>query len=272
MSRSGRGHEAPPNETWVETAGFEPALLERALEIVRRGAGTDPERDAYPGAVVAVARDGRLAAAEAVGSAEIAGAPMRWEHVFDIASLTKVVATTTAVLILLERGLLCLDDRLAQFFPETRDRPLGGVAIRQLLTHTSGLPGWVPLAEILPRHDNAVEALAEVPLGAPPGERFEYSCAGFILLGRLAELLTGVGLAEFVAREIAAPLGLGAARYLPLDRPIPGDMAGRLVPTESRAVSDRGVSLMEAVPRSGQMAGVWEARHPRGRARGVVPH
>lgn len=253
-------------------AEFEPALLERAVEVVRRGAGTDPREDAYPGAVVAVARGGRLIVKEAVGYAAIAPAPvpMQWEHVFDAASLTKVVATATAILILIERGLLRLEDRLARFFAETRDRPLGRVTIRHLLTHTSGLPGWIPLYEVLPCHRGTVEAIAAFPPGAPPGERVEYSCVGYILLGCLVEKLAGLNLAGFVSREIAAPLGLDDTRYLPVDRPLPAEIETRLVPTEARAGSDRGLGLMGAVRRKGIWPGEWEARHPGGVARGIV--
>lgn len=253
-------------------AGFDPCLLQRALDIVRRGAGTDPAVYAYPGAVVAVMRGGQLAVCEAVGYADLEPEPrpMRLDHVFDAASLTKVVAAATSILILLEQGLLCLDDRLARFFPELRNQPLGGVSIRQLLTHTSGLPGWLPLYQLQPRDGSVVETLAAVPLGASPGARVEYSCLGFILLGRLVESLAGVGLAEFVAREIATPLGMVDTRYLPLDRLIPAELEPRLVPTERRSASEQGTALLKAVGGDGTWVAEWEARHPDGRARGMV--
>jgi serine-type D-Ala-D-Ala carboxypeptidase len=93
---------------------------------------------------------------------------------------------------------------------------------------------------------------------------------GFILLGCLVELLTGMGLADFVEKEIAAPLGLEDTRYLPLSRSIPADFQARVMPTESRSVSDRGTALMEAARQDRSAAAEWEARHPGGQARGIV--
>lgn len=253
-------------------AGFEPGLLDRALSVIRGGVGRDAARDAYPGALVAVARGGRLVALEAFGWAALAPAPvpLRPDHVFDVASLTKVVVTTPAVLLLLERGLLSLEDRLDRFFPELREAPLGEARVWHLLTHTAGLPNWFPVAVEAPRHGGVVEALAAVRLGAVPGERVEYSCAGFILLGLLVERLTGEDLAAFAAREVFAPLGLASTTYLLLDREIPADLRSRLVPTELRAATDRGRELEAAFRERGAWLGEWAIRHPGGRATGVA--
>lgn len=250
---------------------FDPQRLESALELLRRHAGNDPERHAFPGAVAVVAREGRVALSEAVGRMLIEpGAPaMRVDALFDAASVTKVVVTTTAVMQLVERGDISLDDHIGWYVPELADAPVGQATLAQLLTHTSGLP-WIPLFAWGDSWSDWLRAIADIPLEAAPGTRVEYSCPGFILLGRLVELVSGSSLSDFAERRIFAPLGLHETRFLPLAKAIPDELAGRLVMTERRDASIRGEMLERAVERRGSLLQAWGARHHNGFAHGIV--
>lgn len=251
-------------------ARVDPARLGRALEVVRRGVGRDPLRDAYPGAVVAVAHHGDIVAYEAMGDAALDSHQhaMREDSVFDLASLTKVLATTTAILLLVEQGALALHDRLADLDPDLKHTWLAELTPHLLLTHTSGVP-WVSAFE--PGMDWLARAVGAQPL-FPAGQGMEYSCTNFLLLQRILERIAGVPLDVFFAREIARPLDLRDAHFLPLDQPLPATVRERLVPTESRAASERGEQLTHAMRDAGPLAWeTWQTRHtPAGRACGVV--
>jgi len=191
------------------------------------------QEGAVPGAVLAVGSSEELFVLKAVGAAvvEPEHRTMREDAIFDLASLTKVVATTTGILLLVERGLLSLDQSLLEFFPRWANTAKAGITVRHLLTHTSGLPGWHPLYVWGEGKEQALETISELNLHAPPGERVEYSCLGFIVLGHLIEEITGESLDVFFAKEIAGPLGLASTCYLPLKHLPAGDHA-RIVPTE----------------------------------------
>jgi CubicO group peptidase (beta-lactamase class C family) len=153
--------------------------------------------------------------------------PMTADTVFDLASLTKVVATLPAVLQLVGRAEVGLDEPARRYLPAFAGPGKDQVTVRQLLLHTSGLPDgrkyyrrWRDPAEI------RAAVLAE-PLVAGPGEVFCYSDVGFITLGELAAAVAGGGLAELVQEVVCAPLGMTTTRYLP-----PGEWAGRIAATE----------------------------------------
>ncbi|HEY2692948.1 MAG TPA: serine hydrolase domain-containing protein [Streptosporangiaceae bacterium] len=139
--------------------------------------------------------------------------PMTADTVFDLASLTKVVATTPCLLRLAGRGEVGLDQPVRRYLPGFTGKDQ--VTVRHLLTHTSGLPGQRRYYRHL--HDPAeirAAALAE-PLAARPGTVFCYSDAGFIVLGELAAAVAGCGLDQLVQDLVCAPLGLTRTRYLP---------------------------------------------------------
>lgn len=256
--------------TAKRAARVDPARLERAVEVVRRGVGLDPVEDAYPGAVLVVAHQGDVVACEAMGTASLESPleAMRVDSVFDLASLTKVLATTTATLLLVEQGALALQDRLADLDPDLKNTWLGELTPHVLLTHSSGVP-WVAAYE--PGMDWLARTVAAQPL-FPAGQGMEYSCTNFLLLQRILERIAGVSLDVFFAREIAGPLDLRDARFLPLDQPLPPSVQDRLVPTESRAASERGLQLASVMRDGGSVAWeTWPTRHTAGgRARGVV--
>jgi CubicO group peptidase (beta-lactamase class C family) len=150
--------------------------LEPAVEVLRHSAGNDPDRHAFPGAVAGVAHRGRVVLCEAIGSCSAErGAPsMTTDAVFDAASLTKVVVTTTAVLRLVERGSVALDDAIAWHIPELTGTPAGRASVAQLLTHTAGVP-WLPFYAEGVDWGGWLAAIAQTLPVVDPGTRVHYS-------------------------------------------------------------------------------------------------
>jgi CubicO group peptidase (beta-lactamase class C family) len=139
--------------------------------------------------------------------------PMTSGTVFDIASLTKVVATTTAVLALIGGGRLGLDDAVGDYLPETvwpRQ-----ATIRHLLTHTSGLPASRKFYEWCATRDEVLHALCQTPLEAPAGTEVTYSDLGFMALGELVAAVTGEPLDAAVRRLVTDPLGMASTGFNP---------------------------------------------------------
>lgn len=148
------------------------------------------------------------------------------DTIYDLASLTKVLATTPSIMLLWERGLLQLDSPVQNYIPEFTGAGKDKITLRHLLTHTSGLRpglgggGWSG-------RDKAIElACAETPLN-PPGTVFRYSDINFIVLGEVVRRVSGVGLEQFAAREIYAPLGMKDTGFLP-----PASKRPRIAPTQ----------------------------------------
>lgn len=189
---------------------------------------------AFPGAAYGVLFDGKVVALDAVGSFtyESGAAAITAETVFDLASLTKVMATTAAAMLLYDRGVLHLDMRLGDILPGfVMGTALGNgkeqVTLRMLLAHSSGLPGYVPLYQEHSTPNHLLRAVFELPLTAAPGARAEYSDIGFILLGKAIEVISGDLPARFCAREIFTPLGLTNTLFCP-----PEDWRPAIPPTE----------------------------------------
>jgi serine-type D-Ala-D-Ala carboxypeptidase len=193
-------------------------------------------RQVTPGAVVALGdRDGLLLL-QGYGAVDYAqDAPAaRDSTVYDLASLTKVVGTTTAVMLLVDRGDVGLDDRLSEHLPLwPRGRWRDEVTVRRLLTHSSGLAPfvrfWHPSAGSLRGRDAVLSAIIELEPAHEPGTRVTYSDLGFILLGAMVESVSGVGLDAFLEREVWAVLGMGDTGFTPLER---GIALERIAPTE----------------------------------------
>lgn len=186
-------------------------------------------RDELPGAVLVVGHRGRVVYRKAYGWRALLPRrePMTVETIFDLASLTKVVATTPAIMMLFEQGKLRLDDPVAHYLPEFGVNGKEHITIRQLLTHTSGLRP----DPILPPGTKGYEAVlriiyADRPV-EPPGIRFLYSDCNFIVLGELVHRLSGMPLDQFVERYIFRRLGMLHTRFLP-----PASWRARIAPTE----------------------------------------
>ena len=186
-----------------------------------------------PGGVVVIGNGGRTVFHEAYGSRTLAGEPgldgtpapaepMTEDTIFDIASLTKPLATATAVMQLYEQGKVDFDDPVQTYLPDfntTNDPQREKVTVRMLLTHTSGEGMDVSLRDPwgLAGADKTegVHRALTTPLQSGPGEVFRYSDINYILLGALIEKLTGETEDEYAQRNIFAPLGMTETRYLP---------------------------------------------------------
>jgi len=226
-------------------------------------------KDEIPGAVLLVGHRGRIVWRKAYGSRAMIPKhePMSLDTIFDLASLTKVFATTAAVMKLVEQGKIRLNDPAVRYLPELGAE--GAIAdksqitIRQLMTHTAGFAPD-PTDSNIPAGWSGVEPLLREiyaePLTAPPGARFVYSDTGFILLGEIVRRVSGMPLDEFAAKEIFTPLRMNHTRFRP-----PSAWLPRIAPTEevdlpagAKAGCNCGHVLRGVVhdPRARQMGGV----------------
>src|SRR5262249_41460891 len=152
-----------------------------------------------PGAVVVIGRGDAVLYQKAIGNRAVDPSvePMTADTIFDMASVTKVVATTTSVMQLLEEGRIRLTDRVATFIPGFDRHNKTDITVRHLLTHTSGLRPDLDLADAWSGYERGIElAIDEVPT-SPPGERFVYSDINFILLGEIVRRVSGMPLDEY---------------------------------------------------------------------------
>jgi CubicO group peptidase (beta-lactamase class C family) len=177
---------------------------------------------AFPGCAFGVLAGGEVVLQDALGrfTYEPEAPAVTPETVYDVASLTKVLATTAAAMLLVQRGQLDLDTPLGELLPgfvvgRERGSNAHCVKIRHLLAHNSGLPGYVEFFRTAQTPVELFRACLELPLQADPGARAEYSDPGFILLGKALEVCTGEPLDCWVAREVCSPLALTATRFCP---------------------------------------------------------
>jgi CubicO group peptidase (beta-lactamase class C family) len=177
---------------------------------------------AFPGCAFGVFANGQVLLQDSLGrfTYEEEAPPVQPRTVYDVASLTKVVATTAAAMLLYQRGLLDLDLPLGELLPGfVVGRAVGeharSVTLRHLLAHNSGLPGYVAFFRETTSPSALYRACLELPLEAEPGTRGEYSDPGFILLGKALDVLTREYLATWVRREIFEPLRMSATAFCP---------------------------------------------------------
>jgi uncharacterized protein YbbC (DUF1343 family)/CubicO group peptidase (beta-lactamase class C family) len=218
--RAAAAPEAQPNAA-IDARKFD------AIEPLVKAAIADKK---LPGAVVLVGRGDRILYQKAIGQRALvpAAEPMSLDTIFDLASLTKVVATTTSVMLLVERGQVRLADRVAGYIPGFERYGKGEITIRHLLTHTSGLRPDLDLAEAWTGSDTAIAlAIEEVP-ATPPGQRFVYSDINFFLLGDIVRRVSGVTLDRFAKQEFFDPLDMKDTQFLP-----PAGLRARIAPTEA---------------------------------------
>jgi CubicO group peptidase (beta-lactamase class C family) len=163
-----------------------------------------------PGAVVVIVREGKVAYRKAFGT-RAKDEPMSIDTVFDLASLTKPIATATCIHKLVEKGKLTVDDPVKKWVPGFRE----GITVRHLLLHTSGLPAGGPTKEFENGNEAMLRYLVGVSQKAEPDRKFVYSDLGFILLGHLVEKISGETLDRYAAREIFAPLKMRDTGFRP---------------------------------------------------------
>ena len=233
----GSGIRAGLNQTSQPDAVLRGAFREQGSQFAQAFAllGESIEQRVFPGAALAVAYQGALIASLGFGrfTYDPTSPEVHADTVFDLASVTKVVATAMAM-ILHERGLLHLDSKVADALPEfvslappaqRADRE--AVTVRMLLTHSSGLPAYVKLFETADTRDDLIRSALATPLVATPGTKTDYSDIGFILLGEILARLAGVQLDVFVSKEIFGPLGMSHTCFNP-----PLDWKPNIPPTE----------------------------------------
>ena len=182
-----------------------------------------------PGAVVVVGHAGEIVYERAFGARALDQLPeaMTPDTIFDLASLTKVVATTTSVMILVEEGRLRLSDRVVTYLPEFASHGKDRVTLEHLLTHVSGLRPDLPLEEVFEGAGTAIARAADEVPEAGPGERFVYSDINFFVLGEIVRRVTGETLDRFARDRIFRPLGMSDTGFNPLSSLMP-----RIAPTQ----------------------------------------
>jgi uncharacterized protein YbbC (DUF1343 family)/CubicO group peptidase (beta-lactamase class C family) len=173
--------------------------------------------DGLPGAVLVIGHDGKVIYRKAYGNRalEPSREAMTIDTVFDLASLTKVIATTTAVMQLVEQGKVRMNDPVAKYLPEFAQNGKDDITVRQLLTHYSGLAPDIELTPAFDSKESAYQlAFAETPQQAP-GSGFVYSDTNFIVLGAMVEKVSGETLDVYTERHIFAPLKMMHTRFVP---------------------------------------------------------
>ena len=204
-----------------------------------------------PGAVVLVVGGDEVVLRKAYGNRAVAPekAAMTADAVFDLASLTKPLATGTAVMKLIEQGKLRPDDLVAKHWPAFGANGKEAVTVAHLLLHTSGLTADNPLADYQGGRETALDRVAALKPEAPPGTRFRYSDVGFIALGVVVEKVSGVPLDRFAKTHVFDPLKMTATGFRP-----PESVWPRVAPTGRR----EGKVVLGAVhdPRAFALGGV----------------
>ena len=197
------------------------------------------EQRVFPAASIAVTHQGRIVALKAFGQFTYESASPRVgpATIFDLASVTKVAATTAMAMVLYERGLLDLDAPAYAVLPEftAEDPRRRDVTMRMLLAHSSGLPAYEKLFLKATTRDQLLQAAFTTPLAADPGARAVYSDIGFILLGIALERLADESLDRFCQREILAPLGMTSTTFNP-----PKEIRSQIPPTADERLDQNG--------------------------------
>lgn len=201
--------------------GIDPERLTRIDAAVQSRLGLTTE-DRYTGAVALVAHQGQVIYEEAFGDAQTHDGvtpleeprPITVDTIFDMASITKVQATTAAVMTLVDQGRLDLDARLDHYLPQF-DGDHGAILVRQLLTHRSGLWEWQPTYLHGRNGEEVLDFLAELDLRYEIGSERHYSDLGFMLLGAIVDEVTGQPLDRYLREQVYGPLGMTDTSFLP---------------------------------------------------------
>ncbi|HDI75436.1 MAG: hypothetical protein DRJ52_05645 [Thermoprotei archaeon] len=205
--------------------GFYDDSLEKLDEFIQKRVG-----DVYPGAVIAIGCSRGLGYCSAYGYSLIIGEklPMKENTIFDLASLTKPVATATSIMILVEKGKIYLDEGVQDILPSFKGLAKEKVTLKHLLTHTSGLPAHIAFYRWCSSAEEVVnEICSKVSLVYEPGTRVVYSDLGYILLGYIIEKISGERLDLFAREKIFNPLGMKDTMFNP-----PEKLRSRIAATE----------------------------------------
>jgi beta-glucosidase-like glycosyl hydrolase/CubicO group peptidase (beta-lactamase class C family) len=184
---------------------------------------------AFPCAVLLVAKDGMIVYNKAYGTYDYSPYSKRinTRTIFDLASVTKVIATTSAAMKLYDLGKLDLDEKVANYIPDFGQNGKENITIRNLLVHNSGLPAWKSFYKTCNSADQVLDSVYASPLEYPTGTKMVYSDLGIITMGKIIEKLSGVTLDKYVAKEFFEPLGMFSTMYNP-----PDSLIEHIAPTE----------------------------------------
>jgi CubicO group peptidase (beta-lactamase class C family) len=219
-----------PSET-PESVGMSSARLARVDKIIMESI----DQKDFPGAVILVIRKGKTVWRKAFGQSQWVPKPypMEVNKIFDIASITKPVATATSIMMLVEQGRFRLWDKVKDFIPEfvtfTDDEGKPGEDARlwHLLTHTSGLPPYTDAEDLRDKYgypitlESMIGHIARLEKLDPPGEEFHYSCLGYITLSYIIKKVTGMTIARYSKENIFDPLGMNHTFYTPEKESLP---------------------------------------------------
>ena len=178
-----------------------------------------------PGAVIQIKKNNQVIYRQSYGYAQIFDdnhqplnepEKMTTDHLFDIASLTKVVGTTTSIMLLADKGKLSVDDPVGKYIKAFTSPDKAAITIRHLLTHTAGLYEWYPMYYRASNKQETYLLIGELPLAFPIGKQRKYSDLGFTILGQIVEIVSGQPLDEFMQQHIFIPLKMNHTSYNPL--------------------------------------------------------
>lgn len=211
--------------SYLSAAEINLKKLEGIKEIVEESI----EQKKIPGAVVLVLNQGKIVYKQAFGNKSLypSTEPMTTDTIFDLASLTKPIATGTSIFKLVEAGKLRLSDKVKLHLPELTEPAWETITLEHLLTHTSGLPAGNASSDYKEGITQSIKKINNLKLLAPPGERFTYSDIGFIMLGEIVQRTSGRLLDQFSRDEIFLPLGMKETGYNPSETLKP-----RIAPTQ----------------------------------------
>jgi CubicO group peptidase (beta-lactamase class C family) len=209
----------------AKDVGMSQERLNQASVIIKEAIA----RKDFPGAVLLVSRKGQVVLREAYGESQWVPQhkPMTADMIFDMASLTKPIATATSIMILAEQGKLSIYEKVKDYIPEfepyvdDKGKPGEDARLWHLLTHTSGLPPYTPAADVEKKFgspcpvDTLVIYIGQLKKETPPGEKFTYSCLGYITLAYIVKKVTGKTIAEFAEENIFRPLKMRHTFYNP---------------------------------------------------------
>jgi uncharacterized protein YbbC (DUF1343 family)/CubicO group peptidase (beta-lactamase class C family) len=224
-----RPTKLPPGLKYTKPAKVSVSL--QKLQAIDVEVNREIEQHHLPGAVVLVARSGGVVWRKAYGSRvlEPAREAMTTNTIFDLASLTKIVATATSIMILVERGKLRLSDPLSNYIPEIKGEGRERITLELLLTHRAGYAPDFDLKDRWSGYDQAIKKLIQEPLRNSPGAKFVYSDINYIALGEVVHRVSGLTLDEFARQNIFLPLGMRDTGFRPNSK-----LRSRIAPTEQR--------------------------------------
>lgn len=194
----------------------------------------------FPGGVVAVMRHGALVWEQGYGYHDYSKTrAVRPDDIYDLASISKIMATTTSIMKLVNDELISLDDPVARYIEEFDHGEKRNITIRHFLLHTSGLPAYRIYVDLLRTRTELINAIKNEPLINQPGETYVYSDLGFILLAEIVKIVSGKQVDQFIHDEIFHPMGMHSTLFNPKNRGLP--IISRIPPTEIDTVYHRGL-------------------------------